>query len=121
MSIGKNIRQFLRDMFGSRLSEHMEIELLRLRQDFDVRVQEYKNLVADLRAEKSLLNAKVQLYEMNVHARVGIDPTRVRPEKPNFANFTSPPVMTSWQKTVMEHEVQLEKEAREEAAQAAKK
>jgi hypothetical protein len=97
----------------------MEVELLRLRQDFDVRIQEYKNLVADLRAEKSLLQAKTQLYEMNINARVGIDPTRKR-EKPNFASFESPRVKTSWQAEVEAHEAQIEKELEEEAAAASK-
>ena len=120
MELGKIIREFFRGLLGSRLAEHMEVELLRLRQDFDSRAQEYKNTIAELRAEKSVLNAKIQLYEMNVHARVGIDPTRTRPEKPNFANFTSPPVMTSWQKTVMEHEAQLAKELAEEERAKAK-
>src|SRR5271166_2294428 len=93
MEIGKEIRKFLHDLLGSRYSEHMEIELLRLRQDFDVRIQEYKNSIADLRAEKSLLYAKCMLYETNINARVGIDPTRKNPEKPSFANFSSPPMV----------------------------
>ena len=121
MEIGKEIRKFLHDLLGSRYSEHMEIELLRLRQDFDVRIQEYKNSIADLRAEKSLLYAKCMLYETNINARVGIDPTRKNPEKPSFANFSSPPMVTSWQKQVAEHEAELAKELEEEAAATAAK
>jgi hypothetical protein len=118
MELGKEFRKFLRDMFGSRYTEHMEVELLRLRQDFDVRIQEYKNSVAELRAEKSLLNAKIIMYEQNINARVGIDPTRKKPEKPSFASFVSPQVKTSWQAQVEKHEEQIAKELEEEEAAA---
>ena len=44
-----------------------EQELLRLRQDFEFRIQgEYKDIVADLRMEKTLLTAKVTMYEQNI-------------------------------------------------------
>ena len=118
VEIGKELRKLLRDLFGSRLSEHMEVELLRLRQDFDARIQDYKSVIADLRAEKALLQAKVGMYELNINQRVGIDPTRKRPEKPSFANFNSPPAMSSWQKEVAEHDAQIEKELAAEAAAA---
>ena len=120
MELGKELRKFLRDFFGSRYTEHMEIELLRLRQDFDVRIQEYKNSIAELRAEKALLQAKTMLYEQNINARVGIDPTRKRAEKPSFASFQSPKVKTSWQAEQEAHEVQIQKELDEEAAAATK-
>jgi hypothetical protein len=121
MEIGKELRKFLRDLFGSRFSDHMETELLRLRQDFEFRIQEYKDIVADLRMEKTLLTAKVTMYEQNINQRVGIDPTRVRSEKPSFASFKNPPVMTTWQKEQADHNAQIEKELAEEAATAATK
>jgi hypothetical protein len=89
-----------------------------LRQDKDA-------VIADLRAEKSLLQAKVMLYEQNINARVGIDPTRTRAEKPSFASFVSPPVKTSWQAEQDAHNAriaeELENEAEAERAAAAKK
>jgi hypothetical protein len=60
------------------------------------------------------------MYELNINARVGIDPTRKRAEKPSFASFTSPPVKTSWQAEVEAHDLQIEKELAEEAAVASK-
>jgi len=120
MGFAEKLRTFWDDLFYSALVDRLENDLLLLRTDIQQLRQDKDAVIADLRAEKSVLNAKIQLYEMNVHARVGIDPTRTRPEKPNFANFTSPPVMTSWQKTVMEHEAQLAKELAEEERAKAK-
>jgi hypothetical protein len=98
----------------------MEIELLRVRQDFEARIQEYKNIVAELRSEKAQLTATVALYQMNINQRVGIDPTRKRAEKPSFASFTSPKVKTAWQAEQEEHDARIEAELAEEAATAAK-
>jgi len=120
MEVGKEIRQFMHDLFGSKVLDILQLELLHLRQDFELRIQEHKELIAELRMEKAQLNAVVSMYQININQRVGIDPTRVRSEKPSFANFKNPPVMTSWQKEQAEHNAQIEKELAEEAAAAGK-
>jgi hypothetical protein len=119
MSFAESIRGFWDDLFYSSLVDRLETDLLNARMDTQQLRQDKDSVIADLRAEKSLLYAKVMLYEQNINARVGIDPTRKNPEKPSFASFSSPPMLTSWQKQVLEHEAELAKE--EEAETAAKK
>jgi hypothetical protein len=120
MSIAKKLREFWDDLFYSALVDRLETDLLMLREDMARVRQDRDAIIADLRAEKALLQAKVGMYELNVNRRVGIDPTAKKPDKPSFASFTSPKVKTSWQAEVEAHEAQIEAELAEEAAQAAK-
>ena len=117
---GKSIRQFLRDLLGSRLAEVMQTEILRLQMENQQLRQDKDQTIAELRSEKAQLAATVSLYQMNINARVGIDPTRKRAEKPSFASFESPRVKTSWQAEQEEHDARIEAELAEEAATAAK-
>jgi hypothetical protein len=64
--------------------------------------------------ESSAECAKLVIFERSIQQRVGIDPSKTRPEKPNFSNFTTPPMITSWQKQVAAHEAELAKEEKEE-------
>jgi hypothetical protein len=116
---GKSIRQFLRDLLGSRLAEVMQTEILRLQMENQQLRQDKDQTIAELRSEKAQLAATVSLYQMNINARVGIDPTRKRAEKPSFASFTSPKVKTAWQAEQEEHDARIAKELMEEAAEAA--
>ena len=122
--MGSKIRQFLRDLFGSRLVERLEEDLLRTRSDFESRLLDKDQIIADLRSERAVLLGKINVYEMTLMpraSRAGADlVAAVNPKKPNFGiDFSSPPTMTRWQKVVAEHEAQLAKEAEEEkAAQA---
>jgi hypothetical protein len=118
MSVASAIRDFWDDLFYSSLVERLEIDLLSARSDAQQLRQDKDSVIADLRAEKSLLQAKILLYEQNINARVGIDPTRKRSEKPSFANFVSPQVKTSWQAEQEAHEARIEKEVEEEALAA---
>ena len=120
MSFADSVRSFWDDLFYSALVQRLETDLLLTRSDMQQLRQDKDAVIADLRAEKSLLYAKTMLYETNINARVGIDPTRRNVEKPSFASFTSPPTMTSWQKQVAEHESEMAKELEEEAATASK-
>jgi hypothetical protein len=118
--IGKSIRQFLRDLLGSRLAEVMQTEILRLQMENQQLRQDKDQTIAELRSEKAQLTATVALYQMNINQRVGIDPTRKRAEKPSFTSFTSPKVKTAWQAEQEEHDARIEAELAEEAATAAK-
>lgn len=121
MSVASAIRNFWDDLFYSALVDRLETDLLNARMDTQQLRQDMNSVIADLRAEKSLLQAKVLMYESNINRRVGIDPTAKRPEKPSFANFNSPPALSPWQKEVAEHDAQNAKElAEEEAAKSAK-
>ena len=121
--IGKRIRQFFRDLFGSRVSEHLELELLRLREDYEKRLQEKDTLIATLREEKSLLASKTTMYEMTLmpHAsRAGAEVVAYqKPVKPNFSFVDMPAPESRWQAVQREHEAQLAKEAAEEISKAA--
>jgi hypothetical protein len=118
MSIAVKVREFWDELFYSALVDRLEIDLLTARSDIQQLRQDKDQVIAELRSEKALLNAKIGMYELNINQRVGIDPTRKRLEKPNFASFTSPPVMSTWQKEVAEHDAQIEKELAEERAAA---
>lgn len=125
MSIAERIRGFWDDLFYSSLVDRLEQDLVLLRADVQQLRQDKDAVIGDLRTEKALLQAKVGMYELNINQRVGIDPTRKRSEKPSFANFESPRVVTPWQAEVAAHDAQIEKELElerqaEEAAAAAK-
>ena len=122
MSIASSIRNFWDELFYSALVQRLETDLLMARSDTQQLRQDKDAVIGDLRTEKSLLQAKVGMYELNINRRVGIDPTSKKSEKPSFASFTSPPVKTSWQAEQEAHEARIAEELKneEEAAAAAK-
>lgn len=120
VELAQSLREALRYLFGSRLAEVMQTEILRLQMENQQLRQDTNSIISELRSEKAQLNAIVQMYQVNINARVGIDPTRTRADKPSFASFTTPPVKTSWQVEQEEHNARIEKELEEEAAAASK-
>jgi hypothetical protein len=120
MGIAANIRDFFNELFYSSLVERLEQDLMLLRADMQQVRQDKDSVIADLRAEKSLLQAKNLLYEQSINARVGIGPTQRRADKPSFASFEAPRVKTSWQVEQELHDAQNAKELEEEAAAASK-
>jgi polyhydroxyalkanoate synthesis regulator protein len=121
MGVAESIRGFWDDLFYSALVQRLETDLMRAISDAQQLRQDKDSVIADLRMEKTLLTAKVTMYEQNINQRVGIDPARVRSEKPSFASFKNPPVMTTWQKEQADHNAQIEKELAEEASATAGK
>jgi hypothetical protein len=123
--VGKAIRQFLRDLFGSRMADHLWVEILQLRQDFEVRLKEKDEVIANLREEKAQLVAKVTIYELTLmphSSRMGAEVVNhTKLTKPNFATFSEPPMKSKWEMVVEEHEKQIAKELAEEAEEAKKK
>jgi len=90
--MGSKIRKFFRELFGSRLVESQELQLLQLRQDYEHRLLDKDQVIADLRAEKALMLGRMSIYEntiMPLASRAGAqvvaatNPTT--PKKPNFA------------------------------------
>lgn len=127
-TLGARIRQFLRELFGSRLAERLELDLLNLRSDMERQLQGYEVLVATLREEKQQLMSKVATYELVIlpHAsRSGAEVVAYsKPKKPSFSFVDTTPVKSRWQqyqedyaKAEEEKEV---KEKQEKAAAAAK-
>jgi len=62
--LGVRIREFVRAVFGSRLASHMEEELLRVRNDYEVRVRDKELYIVDLKDEITRLRSKLAEYEL---------------------------------------------------------
>jgi hypothetical protein len=122
-TLAKSIRQFFRDLLGSRLTAHLEIEMLRLRTDFEQRLMEKNLSIATLREEKNLLMSKVTMYELTImpHAsRVGAEVVAYqKPTKPAFSFMDIPAPKSRWQQVQDDHDAQIAKELVEEAKAAA--
>lgn len=124
MGLGLEIRQFFRDLFGSRLVERLEEDLLRVRQDFEDRLQDKELVITTLRTEKAEMQAKIVLYERSIMptaSRAGAEiVAHQKPTKPNWSlDFKQPPpVKTRWQVVQDNHEEELRKAAEEESSKA---
>lgn len=122
-SLALRIRLFFRDLLGSRMTAHLGEELLRLRTDFEQRLQEKDLIVATLREEKNLLMSKVAMYEMTImpHAsRVGAEVVAYqKPTKPSFSFLDIPAPKSRWQVVQDEHDAQMAKEIEEDKVKAA--
>jgi hypothetical protein len=122
-SLAKRIREFFRDLLGSRITEHLEVELLRLRTDFEQRLQDKDQTIASLREEKSLLMSKITTYEMTIMpyaSRAGAEVVAYqKPKKPAFSFVDVPAPKSRWQKVQDDWEEQLSKDAEEEKQKVA--
>jgi hypothetical protein len=122
---GSSIRIFFRDLFGSRLVERLEEDLILMRQDFAARLQDKETVIATLREDKQQLLSKVALYELTIMPRSSVQGAEVvgyqKPTKPAFSKemFNSPPPITPWRKVQMEHEAQMIAEIKEEESKKA--
>lgn len=133
----QSIRVFFRELFGSREAEvlreqmclrlaekdilvaRLEEDLLRLRSDFEARIQDRDETVSSLRANIVALEGKVFLYEttlMPLASRAGAEVVAaIKPRRPSFASdFNAPPIKSRWQQVQEEHEAQMRKELEEE-------
>jgi len=122
-SLAKRIREFFRDLLGSRITEHLEVELLRLRTDFEQRLQDKDQTIASLREEKSLLMSKITTYEMTIMpyaSRAGAEVVAYqKPKKPAFSFVDVPAPKSRWQQVQDNWEEQLSKDAEEEKQKVA--
>jgi len=119
-TFGARIRQFLRELFGSRLIAQLELDLLRLRQDFEDRLQDKDRVIAGLREEKQQLMSKVATYELAImphSSRMGAEVvTYQKPIKPNFSFTEIGPPKSKWEMVQEQHNAQMAKEIAEEEA-----
>ena len=119
---GRVIRQFFRDLFGSRIVEHLETSLIQLRQDFDQRIQDKDKEISALKEEKALLTSKITIYEMTLmpHAsRAGAEVVAYsKPKKPNFEFFDSIQTKSRWEQ--YQEDYYKSEETREAAEKAEK-
>jgi hypothetical protein len=127
---GAVIRQFLRELFGSRYLEHLEAEILRLRNDHDRALHEKDLVIAELRTEKAQLNGKIITYEntiMNHSSKMGaeiIASQKPKPPSPKFSFADLPPTKSRWQQyqdQYYKEQEEAEKREKVEAATAANK
>lgn len=117
MSIGLTVRSFFQELFGSSLVKQLKEDLMFARNETERVRQDNAAVIAELRAEKQQLFAKLAAYE----ARVGVKAPNPIPMKPNFDGFMNMPMPeTSWQKLVRENEAENARlNAEEEAAKKA--
>lgn len=122
---GAWVRQFFRELFGSRLTDHLETELVKLRNDYEGRIHDKNEQIAGLREEKAALQAKILMYEMTIMphtSRAGAEIVAYqKPAKPNFSQVTIGPPKTRWEITQEEHNKKIKEELAEEQAAAASK
>jgi hypothetical protein len=93
---GQQIRQFFRDLFGSRLAETLEEAALRQREQYEYRLQEKERVIVDLRADLTELRAKCDRYELALVPLVSPAGDFLRgPQPPPLQPLTEPDP-TSW-------------------------
>jgi hypothetical protein len=124
--VSATVREFFRELFGSRLITNLEVQLLQLRQDYERRLQDKDQVIAELRTEYALMRGRMSIYEntiMPLASRAGaqiVAATTPKPLKPNFSPeaFVAQLPKSRWEVVQEEHEKEL---ARLEAEEAAKK
>jgi hypothetical protein len=111
LSAAGKLRRFFEDLFQSRLVTQLDRDLLYSRSDAERMRQEYQGIIADLRAEKAQLEARILMYD----SRNGLRPVSSQsPVKPVFDFSSFPPVKTKWQIVQEQHDAQMAKELEEE-------
>jgi hypothetical protein len=114
-TFGALIRQFFRELFGSRYTQHLEEEILRLINDHDRTLHDRDVQLASQREEISRLNSKIATYDLTRAPRAARASSK-------FDFFSMPPTKSRWQVVQEQHDEQMRKELEEEgkAANAAK-
>jgi hypothetical protein len=115
--IGSNIRQFFRSLFGSRVSEVLELSLLQTRSDFEQRLQDKDAVIAELRSERAQLMSELTLYRL----RAGLPTASQLTAKKQPSFLFDTPQKTSWQLAQEQHDAENARLDAEEALAAAQK
>ena len=110
-TLAQKIRQFVRDLLGSRLVEHLEAQLFLQQSLYESRLNERDQEIARLRQEALRLTAKFEEYELDpsyfwwLAQRGKASP----PASPDLHSLSEVPTPKTWR------EIQVEHYAREEA------
>ena len=116
-TVGLRIRQFLRDLFGSRLNAHLEEELLRVRNDYESRLLDRERTISDLREQVTALSGKVDRYELvllPLASPMG-DFFRPKPKRDvTFQATTDKSAPSTWEEIQAEHYAREAEEALKE-------
>jgi hypothetical protein len=62
-TLAQRIRSFFHDLFGSRLLQRLEYDLLDIRTAYEQRLNERDETIADLREQLSQVRGKLEVYE----------------------------------------------------------
>lgn len=81
-NLGLRIREFFRDLLGSRLLARCEEELLRVRADAETRMLEKDRYAAELREEIAQLRSKCAQYELVLIPMVSPAGNLLAPKRP---------------------------------------
>ena len=86
---GLQIRQFFRDLLGSRAAEILDAELITIRNLYDERLHEREMRIAELKEELGILKAELEQFKMKYPLPLAslYGPT---PKPPVFEPFTEP-------------------------------
>lgn len=120
--IGQDIRRFFRQLLGSRMVEHLEVEIAQLRNDYETRLADFRSQVTDLQNERAVYLAKVAQLEGAVFplaSRAGASLIAKSSPKPNFGGEAfQEEILTPWQKAQYDWDLQQEAEDNEVKATA---
>ncbi len=113
LTFAQRIRKFIRDLFGSRLVEHLQAELYRQQASYESRLLERDQTIAELRQEALRLTAKFSEYELDPSyfwwlAQRG----RVQTPQPD-SHSSSEPTPLTWAQIQAEHYRQQEEAPKE--------
>lgn len=114
--IGYQIREFFRQLIGSRVASLLEEQLIRQRQDYDQRLNERDEVIAGLRQELVEARGKLDRYELALIPLVSPVGTLLNPPRkpPTFEPVLDTP--QSWAEIQRKIEADLQKEYEEELA-----
>jgi len=111
---GSEIRSFFRALFQSRLTEQLTMDLLNSRLDAERMRTEYQGIIADLRADKAQLTARLAAHEYKIGI---VDPSKKLPAPTFGVDFHKmPPMKTKWQIEVEKNDEKNSRELAEEEA-----
>lgn len=116
--LGLKIRQFCRDLFGSRLNAHLEEELLRTRFDYETRLLERERVIADLREQVVQLSGKIDRYELIILPLTHGGMFSTKKER-QTVRIETEPAQTSWE--AIQADWERKQQAEIEAEKAEKK
>lgn len=116
-NIATMVREFMHELFGSRMTNHLEEELMRSRADCETRLDDKERTIADLREQVSQLTSKVDRYELVLLPMASPLGGFFAPKKrePTFQGITEPKAK-SWPEIQIEWDLEQEREAAAEKA-----
>ena len=97
-SAGLVIRQFLHDLFGSRLASRLDEEFMRVRADYEQRLAERDAVITEQRSRLVHLQSKLDQWEMVIIPLTSPAANLLTPKRqpPTFPPLTELPRQSTW-------------------------